>query len=182
MTDDMDDVMSLYDRLRSRRREGRFADVKLPHIICPRCHRASFNQDDIREGYCGYCHDWTSPHAGNDAGVTAPRMENSMYGQGHAYGRGHYFCRQCNHLVYGYRGGCGTCRTTLAELMLFDAAWDSGYINRGMYDGGGIGFDPFDGEIAFDIPGTDLAIEPDGQIDLDLGGVDIPLDDGFGGW
>ena len=29
-------------------------------ITCPTCHRESFSPDDIREGYCGYCHDWTS--------------------------------------------------------------------------------------------------------------------------
>lgn len=32
----------------------------LPHIICPRCGRVSFNEKDIQEGYCGACHSWTS--------------------------------------------------------------------------------------------------------------------------
>ncbi len=97
------------------------------------------------------------------------------------YGQGHYWCQRCNHMVYASRGGCGTCRRPLASLVLFDEAFDNGYIDRDRYNGGGIGFDPFDGNIAFDIPGTDLAIEPDGQVDINLGGVDIPLDGGFGG-
>lgn len=85
------------------------------------------------------------------------------------YGQGHYYCQGCGHAVYASRGGCGTCGTPLARLMLFDNAFDQGFTNPG------IGFDPFDGEIAFDIPGTGLAIEPDGQLDADLGGFDIPL-------
>lgn len=30
-------------------------------ITCPVCHRTSYNPNDVREGYCGACHDWTSP-------------------------------------------------------------------------------------------------------------------------
>ncbi len=26
---------------------------------CPRCGRTSHHPDDVREGYCGACHDWT---------------------------------------------------------------------------------------------------------------------------
>ena len=29
-----------------------------PSIVCPRCRRRSFNANDIRERYCGACHDW----------------------------------------------------------------------------------------------------------------------------
>lgn len=29
-------------------------------ITCPVCGRTSYNPNDIREGYCGFCHDWTS--------------------------------------------------------------------------------------------------------------------------
>jgi hypothetical protein len=33
-----------------------------PDVIeCPRCGRRSWNPQDITEGYCGHCHDWTSP-------------------------------------------------------------------------------------------------------------------------
>jgi hypothetical protein len=28
-------------------------------FVCPRCGKASSHPDDIREGYCGACHDWT---------------------------------------------------------------------------------------------------------------------------
>jgi ribosomal protein L37E len=30
-------------------------------ITCPVCGRTSYNPNDIKEGYCGHCHDWTSP-------------------------------------------------------------------------------------------------------------------------
>lgn len=33
-------------------------------ITCPVCGRTSAHPADIREGYCGNCHDWTSPPAG----------------------------------------------------------------------------------------------------------------------
>lgn len=29
-------------------------------ITCPRCGRTSFNANDIRALYCGFCHWWTS--------------------------------------------------------------------------------------------------------------------------
>lgn len=35
-------------------------DVR-PSITCPRCGKSSPEANDIREGYCGNCHDWTSP-------------------------------------------------------------------------------------------------------------------------
>jgi hypothetical protein len=28
-------------------------------VTCPRCLRTTFNPNDEREGYCGYCYDWT---------------------------------------------------------------------------------------------------------------------------
>lgn len=31
-----------------------------PSITCPRCHRTSFNPNDIQQGYCGNCCWWTS--------------------------------------------------------------------------------------------------------------------------
>ena len=30
-----------------------------PSVTCPRCQMTSYNPNDIREGYCGNCHDWT---------------------------------------------------------------------------------------------------------------------------
>ena len=34
-------------------------------VTCPRCLMTSYNEGDVREGYCGNCRDWTSapPHA-----------------------------------------------------------------------------------------------------------------------
>jgi hypothetical protein len=29
-------------------------------ITCPDCGRTSYNPNDVREGYCGHCHAWTS--------------------------------------------------------------------------------------------------------------------------
>lgn len=28
-------------------------------ITCPRCGLTSWNPNDVTEGYCGHCHDWT---------------------------------------------------------------------------------------------------------------------------
>lgn len=36
-------------------------------FTCPRCRRTSHNINDVREGYCGYCYDWTGLDAGPDA-------------------------------------------------------------------------------------------------------------------
>ena len=32
-----------------------------PSFTCSRCHMTSYHPDDIRESYCGNCHDWTYP-------------------------------------------------------------------------------------------------------------------------
>jgi hypothetical protein len=34
-------------------------DPAVPHFTCPVCGCTSYNPHDIREGYCGNCHDWT---------------------------------------------------------------------------------------------------------------------------
>jgi hypothetical protein len=34
--------------------------TKAQAVICSRCEQVSFHPDDIRTGYCGNCHDWTS--------------------------------------------------------------------------------------------------------------------------
>lgn len=37
--------------------------TKWPSITCPECRRTSYNPNDIKNGYCGFCHAWTSdPH------------------------------------------------------------------------------------------------------------------------
>ena len=83
-------------------------------------------------------------------------------------GMGHYYCQGCRHGVYASRGGCGTCGTPLGGLMMLDAAFDQGFASPG------IGFDPFDGEPVFNL-GDGLGVEPDGQMDIDVGGFDIPV-------
>lgn len=35
--------------------------VLMPSIMCPVCSHTSHNSNDVREGYCGNCHDWTTP-------------------------------------------------------------------------------------------------------------------------
>lgn len=32
-----------------------------PSITCPKCFLTSYSTSDIAEGYCGNCHDWTTP-------------------------------------------------------------------------------------------------------------------------
>lgn len=34
-------------------------------IICPVCNSVSAHPVDIKEGYCGRCHDWTTPRPGH---------------------------------------------------------------------------------------------------------------------
>lgn len=41
-----------------------------PSITCPKCGMTSFNRNDISEGYCGNCHDWTgTPQPLDDRGL-----------------------------------------------------------------------------------------------------------------
>lgn len=35
-----------------------------PSITCPRCRRTSWHPEDVRQGYCGACHAFTSPSGG----------------------------------------------------------------------------------------------------------------------
>jgi hypothetical protein len=35
-------------------------NLKIPSITCPVCVRTSYNPNDIKEGYCGACHDYTT--------------------------------------------------------------------------------------------------------------------------
>lgn len=34
-------------------------------FLCPRCGRTSHHPDDEKNGYCGYCHDFTALKAGD---------------------------------------------------------------------------------------------------------------------
>ena len=39
------------------------AVVRAESITCPVCGRTSHHPEDVRQGYCGYCSDWTSQAA-----------------------------------------------------------------------------------------------------------------------
>jgi hypothetical protein len=32
-----------------------------PSFTCPRCLWVSYHPDDLTNGYCGHCHDYTAP-------------------------------------------------------------------------------------------------------------------------
>lgn len=40
-------------------------------FTCPKCGRTSHNPNDVREGYCGACHDWTGKVHPADCAVCA---------------------------------------------------------------------------------------------------------------
>lgn len=42
-----------------------------PSITCPRCSRTSYHPEDIKQGYCGFCHWWTSDSQLGQPGVIA---------------------------------------------------------------------------------------------------------------
>lgn len=39
-------------------------------ITCPVCGMTSYHPKDVEYGYCGNCHDYTSPPEGNNDGTT----------------------------------------------------------------------------------------------------------------
>lgn len=39
-------------------------------ITCPKCHRTSSHPEDARTGYCGHCHEFTTPEVGAHDGVS----------------------------------------------------------------------------------------------------------------
>lgn len=64
------DLLLAHERIRSERRLGMHASpiswsavMALPSFTCPACGMTSRNPNDVREGYCGSCHDWTVPRA-----------------------------------------------------------------------------------------------------------------------
>lgn len=48
-----------------------------PSITCPRCSRTSYNPNDIAQGYCGYCHWWTSDAQLGDVDLS-PRVARAF--------------------------------------------------------------------------------------------------------
>lgn len=45
-----------------------------PSVTCPDCGRTSYHPQDIAEGYCSNCHDWTSRRTPDTK--RTPRGEN----------------------------------------------------------------------------------------------------------
>jgi hypothetical protein len=84
------------------------------------------------------------------------------------YGQNHRYCPTCGHAVRSSWAGCGSCGTPLGDLMMLDIAMD-----RNMC-GPSIGFDPMDGQFAVNLGGG-LAVEADGQVDMDVDGIDFPV-------
>jgi hypothetical protein len=48
-----------------------------PSITCPQCLMTSYNPTDIREGYCGNCHDWTTDRPVNPLPPPSPSLDIS---------------------------------------------------------------------------------------------------------
>ena len=44
--------------------KDREEEFKAPHFTCPVCARTSFNPNDIRYGYCGFCCEYTGTPEG----------------------------------------------------------------------------------------------------------------------
>lgn len=82
-----------------------------------------------------------------------------------------FHCHQCGHYVQRYGrcgGGCGT-------MWNEDLALELGLLEMSGGNGGAsLGFDPLDDQLV--VNDGPIGFEPDtGQIDLNLGGIDIPL-------
>lgn len=39
-------------------------------FTCPVCRRTSWNPNDVRHGYCGFCHDYTGTGEGQERALT----------------------------------------------------------------------------------------------------------------
>lgn len=57
-----------YLERRVRNWRGPLAMTPPLSVTCPRCGRTSYHPDDIADGYCGDCHDWTSPRPHRSGG------------------------------------------------------------------------------------------------------------------
>lgn len=45
----------------TKRWGGVRAGENAPSITCPQCRKTSYHPKDIEHGYCGYCHEYTTP-------------------------------------------------------------------------------------------------------------------------
>lgn len=55
------ELYRLIERLAGEVQRLRSNEQSEPSIKCPKCERTSFNPNDIEQGYCVNCHDWTTP-------------------------------------------------------------------------------------------------------------------------
>lgn len=70
-----------------------------PSITCPRCGMTSYNPNDIREGYCGNCHDWTAGEDVNTRTQLVTFLSNHGLAEEHD-GYGHATCEDvADHLL-----------------------------------------------------------------------------------
>jgi ribosomal protein S27AE len=74
--------------------------AELLSITCPVCGMTSHNENDVREGYCGKCHGWTSgplrmacPACGQPVIHRMDGAESACSDAGCLYGHGGLFPR-----------------------------------------------------------------------------------------
>ena len=56
-----EEIMEIYGLPESLRARWRAFWDDAPSVTCPRCGMTSYSSTDVVEGYCGHCHDWTTP-------------------------------------------------------------------------------------------------------------------------
>jgi hypothetical protein len=64
-----------------------------PQFTCPRCELTSHNPGDVKEGYCGNCHDWTAVPISSAALVVHAYV--STYCQHERHGDCRLNCKLC---------------------------------------------------------------------------------------
>lgn len=47
-------------------------------FTCPRCSRITHHPDDVREGFCGFCHDWTGLQVSRRESDESPQTEGQL--------------------------------------------------------------------------------------------------------
>lgn len=58
-------------------------DEGRPTVTCPVCGMTTAHPEDVREGYCAECHDWTSPPAvmrdfASDTGIETGHVARAL--------------------------------------------------------------------------------------------------------
>jgi hypothetical protein len=93
-----------------------------PSITCPCCGKTSYHPNDIEQGYCGFCHWWTSDPAGllnrpdvlrealkiwPTPGPRTRRLRWRRIARLRAHLRGYFWlpCPACGQMFAGYEHG-----------------------------------------------------------------------------